>query len=63
MQVSLGLMLFVVTVPISEAPNVRGLLGTPNNDTSDDFTRPDGSTLPVNSTMEEIFHQFGEMCE
>ena len=39
-----------------------GLLGVNNNDINDDFTRPDGTILPLNSTQEEIYYQFGKLC-
>ena len=39
-----------------------GLLGVSNNDINDDFTRPDGTILPLNSTQEEIYYQFGKLC-
>ena len=39
-----------------------GLLGVNNNDVKDDFTRPDGSTISINSTQEEIYYEFGSLC-
>ena len=39
-----------------------GLLGVNNNDVKDDFTRPDGSTISINSTQEEIYYEFGKLC-
>ena len=39
-----------------------GLLGVNNNDVKDDFTRPDGSTISINSTQEQIYYQFGKLC-
>ena len=39
-----------------------GLLGVSNNDINDDFTRPDGTILQLNSTQEEIYYQFGKLC-
>ena len=40
-----------------------GLLGVNNNDINDDLTRPDGSILPINSTQEQIYYQFGKLCK
>ena len=43
--------------------STEGLLGTFNNDPSDDFQLPDGSTIPVDSTEMEIYNNFGVHCE
>ena len=43
--------------------NTIGLLGVNNNDVNDDFTRPDGTTIPINSTQEQIYYQFGKLCK
>ena len=43
--------------------NTRGLLGVHNNDVSDDFTAPDGSSISINSTQEEIYNSFGLFCK
>ena len=40
-----------------------GLLGVNNNDISDDFTRPDGTQISINSTQREIFYGFGKYCK
>ena len=40
-----------------------GLLGLNNNDKTDDLTRPDGTFIPINSTQETIYHQFGLLCK
>ena len=39
-----------------------GLLGVNNNDANDDFTRPDGTKISINSTQEQIYYQFGKLC-
>ena len=41
----------------------RGLLGVINDDTTDDFTLPNGTIVDINSTEEEIYYQFGLNCE
>ena len=51
-----------VTPSTSHVNNTVGLLGVMNNDISDDFTRPDGTILSINSTQEEIYYQFGKLC-
>ena len=51
-----------VTSSTSHVNNTVGLLGVVNNDISDDFTRPDGTILSINSTQEEIYYQFGKLC-
>ena len=39
------------------------LTGTFNNNTDDDFERPDGTTLDINSTIEQIHSGFGQKCK
>ena len=51
-----------VTSSTSHVNNTVGLLGVMNNDISDDFTRPDGTIIPINSTQEQIYNQFGKLC-
>ena len=41
----------------------RGLLGTWNDDPSDDFTTPDGTVLPADATPQQIHYDFGLKCE
>lgn len=38
---------FSVSIPVSEAPKISGLLGTPNRDQSDDWQRQDGTVVPL----------------
>ena len=52
-----------VTSSPSYLNNTVGLLGVNNNDISDDFTGPDGSTIAINSTQEQIYYQFGKLCK
>ena len=52
-----------VTSSTSYVNRTLGLLGVNNNDINDDFTRPDGSIIPINSTQEQIYYQFGKLCE
>ena len=57
----------LLTIQISSLSSfinkTRGLLGVNNNNINDDFTRPDGKTIPINSTQSEIYHTFGTKCE
>ena len=51
-----------------EGPDVlknrtRGLLGTWNDDPSDDFTTPDGTVLPADASPQQIHYDFGLKCE
>jgi len=50
-----------VTSSLSYLNNTVGLLGVNNNDINDDFTRPDGSKIAINSTQEQIYYQFGKL--
>ena len=40
----------------------RGLLGVINGDESDDFTLPDGTSIDINSTEQDIYNNFGLQC-
>lgn len=41
----------------------RGLLGTWNDDPSDDFMLPDGTVLPADASPQRIHYEFGLKCE
>ena len=41
--------------------STTGLLGTWNDNINDDFKRPDGTYLPINSTESQIFYNFGQL--
>lgn len=43
--------------------HTEGLLGYYNNDPSDDFRRPDGTNIPIKSSEEEVYQNFGIKCE
>ena len=53
---------FQLSIPKIFYDNTKGLLGTWNGKQEDDFLRPDGTTVPVDSTDEIIFYLFGEQC-
>ena len=56
-----------LSIQVTSSPtylnNTVGLLGVNDNDVSDDFTRPDGFTIAINSTQEQIYYQFGKLCK
>ena len=58
-----GSLTIVCAAPISFKGNTKGLLGTWNDDTLDDFLRPDGTTLPFNATGRQIHFDFGLQCK
>ena len=53
---------FQLSVPEPFFNNTKGLLGVWSGNQDDDFLKPDGTTLPINSSEDVIFHQFGEQC-
>ena len=54
---------FVVTLSEDYRNSTRGLLGTWNDDPTDDFTLPNGTVLSPSSTSREIHFDFGVKCE
>ncbi|XP_067053673.1 fibrillin-2-like isoform X3 [Acropora muricata] len=50
---------FVVSPGDDYKNSTKGLLGTWNDNASDDFTLPDGTVLPPSSTAREIHFEFG----
>ena len=53
---------FQLSVPEIFYNKTKGLLGVWNDKQDDDFLTPFNIILPVNSTDEEIFYQFGKTC-
>ena len=53
---------FQLSIPETFYENTKGLLGVWNDKQEDDFLRPDGTTMPMDSTEEVIFYLFGEKC-
>ena len=53
----------IVSAPSSFYNKTSGLLGVFNKNPDDDLTTPNGTVLPKNSTEEEIYHNFGELCK
>ena len=58
-----GSLTIVCAAPTSHKGSTKGLLGTWNDDTLDDFLRPDGTTLPSNATGRQIHFDFGLKCK
>ena len=54
---------FVVSTGEDSKNSTKGLLETWNDNTSDDFTLPDGTVLSPSSTDREIHFGFGVKCE
>ena len=54
---------FVVSPGDDYKNRTKGLLGTWNDNTTDDFTLPDGTVLSPSSTAREIHFGFGVKCE
>jgi hypothetical protein len=50
-----------LTMPASFKNLTKGLLGTWNDNTEDDFLTPSSSIIPSNSSEAEIFYQFGQL--
>ena len=59
---SMGQMSVALVLPPSSINRTRGLLGVTNGNPDDDFTFPNGTVLPPNSNMRDIFY-YGEECE
>ena len=53
----------ILTIPNTFNNHTKGLLGTWNGNPDDDFLTSSGTTLPPNSTEEELFRGFGHTCE
>ena len=58
-----GMLSFVVTLSDSFKNETRGLMGTWNDDTDDDFTLPNGTVLPPSLTAKQIHFDFGVKCK
>ncbi len=52
-----------ISATLSLYNRTTGLVGPINDDQSDDLTRPDGTQIPINSTQETIYYQFGKLCK
>ena len=57
-----GAMSILLTAPESFLGQTQGLMGTWNDDESDDFLTPDGHILSSDLTTEELHYQFGLPC-
>ena len=54
--------LIQANILVAEGVTTNGLVGQLNGNITDDFLRPDNTTLPINSTMKDIHYEFGEKC-
>ena len=52
---------YAVNLDNSMGLTTAGLLGVINGDPSDDFTYPDGTTIPPDAS-EELIHDWGQSC-
>ena len=54
---------FVVTPADDYKNNTKGLLGTWNDETDDEFTLPDGTVLSSSLSLKDIHFKFGVKCK
>ncbi|XP_035658101.1 sushi domain-containing protein 2-like [Branchiostoma floridae] len=54
-----GMLSIAMTLPFHMRGNTAGLLGVWNADSADDLTRPDGTVVLANSSMQDIHNWFG----
>ncbi|XP_078670160.1 uncharacterized protein LOC144910683 isoform X25 [Branchiostoma floridae x Branchiostoma belcheri] len=59
--VDVGIMAITVMAPPKFKGNTKGLLGLWNDDVTDDFTRPDGTSISINASDSDIYHSFGQL--
>lgn len=52
-----------IDAPVEFKNRTRGLLGTWNDNPSDDFVTPDGKMLPAEASPQEIHYKFGLKCK
>ena len=63
MRVAEGALSTMLTIPEEAEGQTLGLLGVQNGDISDDLTRPDGTMLSPNASLQEIHEDFGQLCK
>ncbi|XP_066276369.1 uncharacterized protein [Branchiostoma lanceolatum] len=59
--VDVGIMAITVMAPPKFKGNTKGLLGLWNDDVTDDFTRPDGTSISINASDSDIYYSFGQL--
>ena len=57
------MMTIVFSAPESFKNKTMGLLGKWNDNPDDDFTLPDGSTIPISANDSTIHYEFGLKCK
>ena len=58
-----GTLAIDMSAPEEYRGRTKGLMGTWNNNTEDDFLRPDGTTLHADASPQKIHYDFGLKCE
>ena len=58
-----GALSIVFAAPRRFKNETKGLLGTWNGDSEDDFLTPNGTILPLNASSKDIHHNFGLSCK
>ena len=55
----------VIDIAVAEdfIGRTKGLMGAWNENSDDDFLRPDGKTLPTDATPQQIHYEFGLKCK
>ena len=51
------------SAPDTYKGNTKGLLGTWNDNMTDDFMRPNGTYLDISASESNIFYSFGQLCK
>ena len=57
----IGYLAYALNLDSSKSLTTAGLLGVINGDTSDDFTYPDGTMIPPDSS-DQMIHEWGQAC-
>ena len=58
-----GILSILFSAPTTFKGRTKGLLGTWNDNPSDDFTLPDGIVVPSDASPEEVHYKFGLKCK
>lgn len=58
---AVGIINFILTLPQSFQGQTKGLLGTYNGNTSDDFLYPNGTFLSSDAS-DRVIHSYGQAC-
>ena len=58
-----GILDITVVAPDSYMDQTMGLAGVMNGNSTDDLLTPSGTTLPITSSEQTIYYDFGEKCK